>query len=80
MLAWLYYWLDLNGADGRPSHSKILSSVTQVAFLVAFVGLAFRIPDVSMAFVGLTFVLGSAVYGMQGLKLVLKLRQGNPSP
>lgn len=80
MLTFLYYWLDLNSPDGKPSHSKIFASITQVAFLVAFVALAFRIPDVSMAFVGLAFVLGSAVYGMAGLKLVLKLRQGNPSP
>lgn len=25
-LHWLYYWLDLYGPDGRPSHTKVLSA------------------------------------------------------
>jgi hypothetical protein len=80
VLTFLYYWLDLNSPDGKPSHSKILATATQVVFLVAFVALAFRIPDVSSSFVWLTLVIGSLSFGLAGLKLILKLRPGIPAP
>lgn len=80
MLTFLYYWLDLNSPDGKPSHSKILATVTQLVFLGAFVILAHRVPDVGWPLVWLTLVIGALAFGLSGLKLILKQRPGIPSP
>jgi hypothetical protein len=37
LISWAFHWLDLNDRDGRPNHSKILSTV---AFGFGLVGLA----------------------------------------
>ena len=79
MLTALYRWLDLNGPDGKPSHSKVLASVTQFVLLAGLIILALRITELTMAFVALAFVVGALPFGLDGLKTILKGRAALPA-
>jgi len=75
-LPWLSYWLDLYGPDGRPGHSKVLSTIGfGLAWVVLFLW-AWRAENLGSDFVfALGLVLGMP-FGLNGFKAATKAKHG----
>lgn len=84
MLEPLYYWLDLYGYDGRPSHHKTLSAWGFFVALAAEVWLlskASSLSDIGWPFVFLVLATLAIPMGKDVFKAVLGIKMnGNGAP
>lgn len=82
MLKELYYWLDLNDAKNKPSHSKVM--VTLVMGIMMVGELVFGVKQIEAdgahelgsGFLIYTLILAALPWGLNGLKAVLGAKFG----
>jgi hypothetical protein len=78
-MRWLYYWLDLNGPDGHPANTKVLSAWGFFVALTAEVWWGWDLakpdgPGITWPFVWLVIMTLSVAMGKDVFKAALKMR------
>ena len=74
LLANLYYWMGLNGSDGKPSNKRIMWTLTLLSMTAAFIGLVFRSIAKGLAFTEPMTLFGGIIIGAAGGHYVLSER------
>ena len=76
----VYFWLDLYGADGRPSHRKTLTAWGFFLALGAEVWWATKansLADINWPYIALVIATLSMAFGAKTFNRVLQMRQRN---
>jgi len=86
MLANLFYWCGLNGADGKPSNKRLVWTLSVLAMTAAFIGLVFRSIakglefSESMAFFGLGILAAAAGHYVLSERTQSKMKPPENTP
>lgn len=84
LLANLYYWAGLNGADGKPSNKRLMWTLTLLSMTSAFIGLVFRSIAKGLAFSEPMALFGLGILAAAGGQYVIseksQLKAGVKAP
>jgi hypothetical protein len=71
LLANLFFWMGLNGADGKPSNKRLMWTLTLLGMNAAFIGLVFRSIAKGLAFSEPMAIFGGVILAAAGGHYVL---------